>query len=67
MNTTIAVTEEVRIGLQELGTKGESYNDILKKLLNNAREQQLRDILMDETNTVPIEEALQKAKKQWQK
>jgi hypothetical protein len=32
-NTTIAVTQETKKALQELGTKGETYDFIIKKLI----------------------------------
>jgi hypothetical protein len=32
-NTTIAVTQETKKALQELGTKGETYDIIIKKLI----------------------------------
>lgn len=67
MNTTIAISPEIRDQIKELGNKGETYDDILAKLLNSAKERQLRELLMDETNCIPIEEAIAKAKKRWQK
>lgn len=32
-NTTIAITQETKKTLQELGMKGETYNSIIKKLI----------------------------------
>jgi len=65
MNTTIAISKELREEIIEFGSKGETYEDILKKLVQSAKERQLRDLLMDETNTIPVKEALEKAKKRW--
>ena len=65
MNTTIAISKELRKEIIEFGSKGETYEDILKKLVQSAKERQLRDLLMDETNTIPVKEALEKAKKRW--
>jgi len=67
MNTTIAVSVEIKEELKEFGTKGETYEDILTRLLNSAKERQLQELLMDTTNCVPIEDALSRAKKRWQK
>jgi predicted CopG family antitoxin len=66
-NTTIAITKDVKEGIVELGNKGETYSEILRRLLKSARERQLHDLLMNEENTISIEEALTKAKKRWQR
>lgn len=66
-NTTIAIPMSVKEGIQEYGLKGESYAEILERLLKSARERMLRDVLMDETNCVSIEQALADAEKRWSK
>jgi len=66
-NTTIAITKEVKERIIEFGNKGETYSEILKKLLKAAKERQLHDLLMNEEDTVSIENALANAKKRWQK
>jgi predicted CopG family antitoxin len=66
-NTTIAISKDVKENLLEFGNKGETYSDILRRILKSARERQLHDLLMSEEETTPIEEALTKAKKRWQK
>jgi len=65
--TTIAVTNEVKNEIMEFGLKGETYSDILKRLIVSAKKRMLHDLLMDETNTVTIEEAIERAKKRWQR
>lgn len=67
MNTTIAISLEIRDQIKEFGQKGETYDDILERLLNSAKERQLQELLMDEKGTVPIADALARAKKRWQK
>ena len=67
MNTTIAVSVAVRDELKGLGSKGESYDEVIQKILKVAKEHQLRTLLMDETNTSPIDDAIQRARKRWQK
>ena len=57
MNTTISISQEVRNEIKEFGHQGETYEDILKKLLKSAKERQLQQILMDETNCITIKEA----------
>jgi hypothetical protein len=67
MNTTIAISAKIRDQLKEFGNKGETYDEILARVLNSAKERQLQELLMDETNCIPIEDALIRAKKRWQK
>ena len=66
MNTTIAVSPEIRDQIKEFGGKGETYDEILARLLNSAKERQLQEILMDTSNSIPAKEALERAKKKWQ-
>lgn len=66
MNTTICVSKDMRDKIKEFGNKGDTYTDILEKLYKSAKERQLQDLLMDESNCVPIEDALKRAKKRWQ-
>jgi predicted CopG family antitoxin len=65
--TTIAISTEVKESIMEFGNKGETYSEILRRILKNAKERQLHDLLMSEEGTVPIDEALTNAKKRWQK
>ena len=65
-NTTIAINPRVKEEMQQFGTKGDSYSEIILKLIKSARERQLNDLLMNEEDTVSIGEALANAKKRWQ-
>jgi predicted CopG family antitoxin len=65
-NTTIAISPSIKSEIDQFGTKGESYSEIIQKLLKSAKDRLLYDVLMDEKDTVPIEEALANAKKRWQ-
>jgi len=65
--TTIAISWKVKEQLQEYGYKGESYSDLIMRLIESAKQRQLHDLLMNKENTVSIEEALANAKKRWQK
>jgi len=67
MNTTIAISASIRDQIKEFGIKGETYDEILARLLNSAKERQLQELLMDEKGTITIDEALTRAKKRWQK
>lgn len=57
MNTTIAVSAEIKDQLKEFGSKGDTYEDIISRLLQSAKERQIRDLLMDESNTITLKEA----------
>lgn len=67
MNTTIAIPNELKEELREWGSKGESYADILSRILKNMKERQLEEFLMDDSDCIPIEQALSDARKKWQK
>ncbi len=64
--TTVALNMKVKEELQQFGTKGESYSEIIEKLIKSAKERQIHDILMNEKDTISAKEALEKAKKRWQ-
>ncbi len=66
MNTTIAISTTIRDKIKEFGAKGETYDEILARLLNSAKERQLQDLLMNSEECVEIDEALKKARKRWQ-
>lgn len=67
MTSTIAVPNELKQELREWGSKGESYADILSRILKKMKERQLEEFLLDDTDCVPIEQALKEAKATWQK
>lgn len=66
-DTTIAIKCDIKEKIKEFGNKGDTYSDIILRLLESAKERQLQDLLMNEDDTISIEEALANAKKQWQK
>jgi predicted CopG family antitoxin len=66
-NTTIAVSSKIRDEIKELGSKGETYSEIIGRLIESAKKRQLHDLLMNEENTITIDEAISRAKKRWQK
>lgn len=57
MNTTIAISSSARDRIKEFGMKGETYDEIITRLLNSAEERQLQDLLMDTTGCITIGEA----------
>ena len=63
--TTIAVRRDVRGMINEFGNKGETYSDILVRIINAAKRVQIRELLMDESGTVTIDEAIKEARRRW--
>ena len=67
MNTTISISQETKGQIMEFGNKGETYDEILARILVSIKERQLQEILMDERGTITVKEALEKARQKWQK
>ena len=63
--TTIQLSKETKEKISSFGTKGESYDDILKRIYSIAVKEQLRDFLMSDEGFIPIEEAIKEADKKW--
>lgn len=63
MNTTIAISTDIRDQIKEFGNKGETYDQILARLIKSAQERQLQDLLMDTGNCVTVEQARKKLNK----
>ena len=61
--TTIQLSKETKDKISSFGTKGESYEDILKRIYSLAVKEQLRDFLMSDKGFIPIEDAIKEAKK----
>ena len=65
MKTTIAITKETKNKISSFGAKGESYEEIIKRIYNIAVKEQVREILMSDKGFIPIEEAIKEANKKW--
>ncbi len=66
MNTTIAISTVIREQIKEFGNKGETYDEILARLLQSAKDRQLQELLMNTEDCINIDEAIERAKKRWQ-
>lgn len=58
-NTTIAVTQETKKALQQLGTKGETYDTIIQKLLQRFAWKKLDEKwnkILEEDEFIPLNE-----------
>lgn len=67
MKTTIQIDEEIRDKIKSFGSKGETYNDILKRLYEIAVQQQLRDLLFSSKDVLTLAQARELHAKRWQK
>jgi hypothetical protein len=67
MITTIQLTKETKHLISTFGTKEDSYEDIIKNMYKLAVKQQLREFLLSPRDAIPIDEAIRKSKKKWQK
>ena len=66
MATTIQISHETKEKLVSFGKKGETYQDIINRLYDIAVERQLHEFLYSK-QAVPIDEAIARAKRRWQK
>ena len=67
MPSTIQITRETKQLIGSFGTKEDSYEAIIKKMYKLALKEQLREFLLSSANTIPIDEAIARARKKWQK
>ena len=65
--TTIQLSKETKDKISSFGVKGESYDEILKKIYSLAVKEQLREFLMSDEGYISIEEARKELNKKWPK
>ena len=65
--TTIQLNKETKDKISSFGMKGDSYDDILKRIYSLAVKEQLREFLMSDEGYIPIEDAIKEAEKLWPK
>jgi len=63
--TTIQLSKETKDKISSFGIKGESYDDILRRIYSFAVKEQLRSFLMSDEGFIPIEDAIKEADKKW--
>ena len=63
--TTIQLSKETKEKISSFGIKGESYDEIIKRIYNLAVKEQLRDFLMSDEGYISIEEARKELNKKW--
>ncbi len=67
MTSTIQLSLETKQLIGTFGTKEDTYEEIIKRMYELATKEQLRQFLLSSEDAVPIDEALRRARKQWQK
>lgn len=65
--TTIQLSKETKEKISSFGTKGESYDDIIRRIYALAVKEQLRNFLMSDEGYISIEEARKELDKKWPK
>ena len=65
--TTIQLSKETKNKIASFGIKGESYDEIIKRIYSLAVKEQLKEFLMSDEGFVPIEDAIKEADKKWPK
>ena len=65
--TTIQLSKETKERISSFGIKGESYDDIIRRIYSLAVKEQLKEFLLSSENTLSIEEARKELNKKWPK
>ena len=63
--TTIQISKEMKKKIASFGMKGESYEEILKRIYAAVVKEQIKEFLMSSKGFIPIEEAIKEADKSW--
>ena len=67
MNSTIQLSMKTKQLIATFGTKEDTYEDIVKRMYDLATKEQLRQFLLSSEDTIPIDEAIRRAKQQWRR
>lgn len=63
--TTIQLSEDTKKKIATFGSKGESYNEILRRLYDMAVKTQIREFLMSSKNTISLDDFEKEINKKW--
>ena len=66
-NSTIQLSKETKKKISSFGTKGESYDQILNRIYSIAVKEQIRIFLMDDKDTITLEEFKKEVERKWPK
>ncbi len=67
MTSTIQLSHETKKLISSFGLKGESYEEIIKRLYNFAVKAQLKEFLMPSEKYISLNEFEKEVKKEWPK
>ena len=65
--TTIQLSRETKSKIDTFGLKGESYDEVLKRIYSLAVKEQIKEFLLSSDNTISIEDARKELNKLWPK
>ena len=65
--STIQLSKEIKKKISSFGAKGESYDDILKRIYSMAVKEQLRNFLMSNEECISLDEFEREVNKKWPK
>lgn len=65
MTTTIQISNETKKLISTFGSKGDTYEVIVKRLYDLAVKEQLREFLLSSKNCISIDEARKELNKKW--
>lgn len=65
--TTIQLSKETKERICSFGVKGESYDNIIRRIYSLAVKEQLKEFLLSSESTLSIEEARKELNKKWPK
>lgn len=65
MATTIQISDEMKEKLNSFGVRGESYNEILERIFSLAVQVQLKQFLLETSDSMTISEAREELEKKW--
>jgi hypothetical protein len=57
MRSSIQISTETKELISSFGSSNETYEDVIKRLYDLAVKQQLRELLLDESDTLSVDEA----------
>ena len=63
--STIQLSKETKRKISSFGAKGESYDQIIKRIHSMAIKEQLREFLMSSDGFISIDEAVKEAEEKW--
>ncbi len=62
MNTTIAISKELKEKLRNLGRTGDTYEDVIRRMYEASSKTILTQYLYDETDSITLKEARDRLK-----